>query len=173
MEKKHDILDAFLRLGRNIKRKPSSMPDTHGRAHGKTLRLIEQNDGIVANDLAVLLDIRPSSLTQKLNILELDGNIRRVRDRRDARVVHIYITQQGREALVLRNKEYEKIKHDFSDCLSEEEKKIFCELCNRLSDSLEKSREEEKNLHMGIIMLNKDKDYQKNDEAVEENDKIG
>ncbi len=173
MRKKHDIQDAIQRLGRNIKRKSSpTMPDTYGRAQGKTLRLIERNDGIVANDLALLLDIRPSSLTQKLNMLEQDGNIMRVRDRRDARVVHIHITEQGREALEMRDKERDKIKRDFSDCLSEDEKEMFCVLCDRLSDSLEKIREEERAMHADIVMLNNDIRRQKDVEVSDEEDKI-
>ncbi len=174
MGRKYDILDTIQRLERNIKRKSSpTMPDTYGRSNGKTLRLIEKNDGIVANDLALLLDIRPSSLTHKLNMLEQDGNIRRVRDRRDARIVHIYITDKGREALVIRDQERELIKRDFSDCLSEEEKEMFCEICNRLSDSLEKIREENKALHADIVILNNEKQNQEETEIDEEANNIG
>lgn len=171
---KNEILDSFQRLGRNIKRRASiTMPDTQGRAQGKTLRLIEEHDGIRANELAVLLDIRPSSLTQKLDKLEADGNIQRIRDRRDARVVRIYITEQGLEALEQRKRDREQIKQDFSDCLTEAEKKIFCELCDRLSNNLERIREEEKALHAGVTILKKERKEEDDMKNREENDRIG
>ncbi|WP_027400396.1 MarR family transcriptional regulator [Anaerovorax odorimutans] len=174
MGKKNDVLESFQRLGRNIKRRiPPTMPNTHGRAQGKTLRLIEQNDGIRANELAILLDIRPSSLTQKLDKLEIDGNIKRIRDRRDARVVRIYITDEGREALEQRKKERQQIKQDFSDCLTEREKEIFCELCDRLSNNLERIREEEKALYAGVTILKKEKQENEELEDMEDNGKIG
>lgn len=171
---KNEVLDSFQRLGRNIKRRASiTMPDTQGRAQGKTLRLIEEHDGIRANELAVLLDIRPSSLTQKLDKLEADGNIQRIRDRRDARVVRIYITEQGVEALEQRKRDREQIKQDFSDCLTEEEKKIFCELCDRLSNNLERIREEEKALHAGVTILKRENKEDDEMKDREENDRIG
>jgi DNA-binding MarR family transcriptional regulator len=167
----NEILDAFQRLNRNIKRRYSFInPGSHGRAQGKTLRLIEKNEGIRANELATLLDIRPSSLTQKLDKLESDGNIRRTRDKHDARVVRIYITDKGKGALTLREKEKEKITEDFSDCLSKDEKAIFIELCNRLSDNLENIYEEQKALHASVLMLKKEK-TETNSES-EEADKI-
>ena len=168
---KDEVLDAIQHLVRNIKRRSSSLtPDSHARAQGKTLRLIEQYDGMRANELAEMLDIRPSSLTQKLDKLEAGGNIRRVRDRRDARVVRIYITEHGRYSLELRKKD--KIR-DFSDCLTEEEKEFFCELCNRLSDNLERIREEEKALQAGVTLLRKEKDEFNHRESSDEADKIG
>ena len=174
MSEKNEVLDAIQRLGRNIKRRSSVLtPDTHGRAQGKTLRLIEQNNGIRANELAEMLDIRPSSLTQKLDKLEEDGNIRCVRDRRDARVVRIYITDMGQEALEVREKEREQITRDFSDCLSEEEKEFFCALCDRLSDNLERIREEEKALLSGVTMLRKEKDELDHRESINKTDEIG
>ncbi|MEG1583887.1 MAG: MarR family transcriptional regulator [Anaerovorax sp.] len=159
MGKKSEVLDAIQRLGRNIKRySTNSNGDAHGRGQGKTLRLIAQNQGIRANELAKLLDIRPSSLTQKLDKLEADGNIARVRDRRDARVVKLYLTEEGERTLAFRQKEREKITKDFSDCLSKEEKQLFCSLCDRLSQNFEEMREEEKRQQEYILHLKKEEE---------------
>ena len=141
------MLDAIQRLSRNIKRRSSSRGSAHGRAQGKTLRLIAQNDGIRANDLAKMLDIRPPSLTQKLNKLEEDGNIRRERDLRDARVIRLYITEIGKESLRRRDLERDRVTRDFCDCLTPEEKALFCRLCGRLSDNLEAICQQEKEMY--------------------------
>lgn len=157
MGKKNQVLDAIQRLGRNIKRySTNSNPDGQGRGQGKTLRIIAQNEGIRANELAKILDIRPSSLTQKLDKLEADGNIRRIRDKRDARVVRLYLTKEGQETLEFRQKEREHITRDFTDCLSQEEKELFCQICDRLSCNFEEIREEEKRLEDQVRLFRKE-----------------
>jgi len=57
--------------------------------------------------------------------------------------------------------------------LTEEEKEFFCELCNRLSDNLERIREEEKALQAGVTLLRKEKDEFNHRESSDEADKIG
>lgn len=60
----------------------------------------------------------------------------------------------------------------FQRCFTETEKEIFFELCNRLSDNLDRIREEEKALHASVIMLRKEKDKAEL-EVIQENDQIG
>ena len=139
MGEKSNVTDAIQRLSRNMTRKTAQSP-YGGRGEGKTMRFIEANEGICVNELATLLDIRMPSLSEKLDKLEIDGNIRRIRDKRDARVVRIFITPKGRDVLEVRNRERTSFKEEFTDCLSEAEKKIFCQICNRLSDNLERLR---------------------------------
>ncbi|MDY3954534.1 MAG: MarR family transcriptional regulator [Anaerovoracaceae bacterium] len=144
MSEKSQILDTILRLNRNIKRRAAARGGVNGKAQGKTLLLIAQNDGIRSSDLARLLDIRPPSLTQKLNKLEEDGNIKRMCDVHDARVIRLYITEAGKEILRRRDLGKERVTKDFSDCLTSEEKALFCEFCDRLSNNLEAISRQEK-----------------------------
>ncbi|MEI3339551.1 MAG: hypothetical protein V8R80_06040 [Eubacterium sp.] len=55
---------------------------------------------------------------------------------RDARVIHLHITQKGRDALEERKKTEKQIGVDFCSCLSPEEQQMFIEMCDRLSDNL-------------------------------------
>lgn len=161
MGKKNEVLDAIQHLGRSIKRRGAKLnPASHGRAQGKTLRFIADNDGIKASQLADMLDIRPASLTQKLDRLEADGNIRRVRDINDARVVRLHITKEGLGAIERRELEKEKLTEDFSDCLSDAERKLFCEFCNRLSNNIERIEKIERvaRARGGVVSLRKEKD---------------
>ncbi|MBQ9992533.1 MAG: MarR family transcriptional regulator [Firmicutes bacterium] len=143
--KSRDILDSFQRLHRAIKRRSALInPESYGRSQGRVLRLIAANDGINASDLANLLEIKPPSLTVKLKKLEADGNIIRRKDEIDNRFTYIHITQKGYAAINRRDEDKKTVKQDFSDCLSAEEKILFCEMCDRLSANLNRILDEEK-----------------------------
>jgi len=168
---KSDILEAIKKLNRGIKRQESIVnPDTHGRGQGKVLHIIMKNKDITAKELAMLLDIRPPSLTEKLDKLEADGNIIRTRDRRDMRVVHISITEQGKEAVYRRAQEKDIVTRDFSDCLSEEDREVFCALCAKMSSNIEgilrdKKEETEKLVRIKQRDMNQSTDYVVDGEA--------
>lgn len=139
------LLDAFQRLSRAFQRRPQSLrADTAGRAQGRTLKAVANNNGITASKLAAMLEIRQASLTAKIGRLEADGNVRRVRDKKDARLVRIFITDKGRKALAARIREDKKVAQSFSDCLSEEEIALFIDICQRLTDNVERISQEEK-----------------------------
>ena len=142
--KSKEILDSFQRLNRVIKRRSALMnPDSYGRSQGRVLRIIAAHDGINARDLANLLEIKPPSLTVKLNKLEADGNIVRRRDESDGRFTYIHITPKGYAAINKRDEEKKHMKQDFCDCLTEEEKALFCDMCDRLSANLNRILDEE------------------------------
>jgi len=53
---KDEVLDAIQHLVRNIKRRSSSLtPDSHARAQGKTLRLLEQYVTVEMQELFVFI----------------------------------------------------------------------------------------------------------------------
>jgi len=143
--KSRDILDSFQRLHRAIKRRSALInPESYGRSQGRVLRLIAANDGINASDLANLLEIKPPSLTVKLKKLEADGNIIRRKDEIDNRFTYIHITQKGYAAINRRDDDKKTVKQDFSDCLTPDEKILFCDMCDRLSANLNRILDEEK-----------------------------
>lgn len=143
--KSRDILDSFQRLNRAVKRRSALInPESFGRSQGRVLRIIAANDGINASDLANLLEIKPPSLTVKLKKLEADGNIVRRKDEIDNRFTYIHITQKGYAAINRRDDEKKIVKQDFSDCLTPEEKAMFCDMCDRLSANLNRILDEEK-----------------------------
>lgn len=135
--KSKELMDSFQKLSRVIKRRSAIMdPDSYGRTQCKVLRIIAAHDGINARDLAAVLDIKPPSLTVKLNKLEADGCIVRHRDENDGRFIYIHITPKGYETLSKSDEKKKYSKRDFCDCLSDEEKASFIEMCNRLSINL-------------------------------------
>lgn len=140
-----DILDSFQKLNRAVKRRSALMnPDSYGRSQGRVLRIIAAHDGINASDLANLLEIRPPSLTAKLKKLEADGNIIRCKNENDSRFTYVRITPKGYAAINKRDEEKKTVRQDFADCLTQEERALFCDMCERLSVNLNRILDEEK-----------------------------
>ncbi len=138
-----ELFDAILKLNRSIKRCAAiSDPGSFGRGRGKILKTIAGLNGCTARELADYLDIRPPSLTSRLKPLEADHLIEKKRDPDDARIVRIYITDLGRDALKKRKNSKKNAEVDYCDSLSDEEKAQLIEYCNRLSAGLTRHREE-------------------------------
>lgn len=121
-------------------------PLHNGRGQGSVLRLIYENEGLYAKELAEMLDIRPASLTNKLDQLEADGNIKRVRDPKDMRLIRLYMTEHGVQTLDTRKQLVANNKYDFVDCLTPQERELFDELCEKLINGMEENyRQSQKN----------------------------
>lgn len=157
MGKRSDVTDAVQRLDRSLKRTSAIWAgDSFGRAQGRTLKVLAENDGIKASELAKLLNLCPSSLSEKLQKLEEDGNIERVRDKKDLRVVRVFITEKGRETVQKRRNATKAAKRDFTDALSADELRVFLELCEKLTDNLDSIYLEEKKKRVEILKLQRE-----------------
>ena len=140
----YDIAEAIKYLNRMLRRRGAVLnSQSYGRGHGRLLRLIAEKDGITNKELAEAMNIRPPSLTKKLAILEKDGNIYRLRDERDKRLVRIHISEQGKQTLEKRRQEELTLNKQFYACLSEEEQAVFYHLCYRMIADMEKQLKKE------------------------------
>lgn len=151
MERTYNVTESLLRLVRVMRRRPAE-PGHQSRGNRKLMRIIAANSGASSRELADMMDIRPSSLTEMLNKLEESGIVVRTRDEKDLRVVRVSISELGAEEL----KRHKEAKRQYIDILAEgldeEEQKVFCGLCDRLaeraenqSNKLQTSREKQKN----------------------------
>lgn len=140
MDRKYDIEESVLRLGRAMRRGAHT-----GRGQSGAIRVISilfREDGIRAADLAERLDIRPSSLTEVLKKMEEDDLIIRKRDEHDSRVTRIYATDTARHEFS-RHRDRRDAWHDkIHECLTEEEIKTFCEISDKLADFMEREAPE-------------------------------
>ena len=135
-----DVMESVKDLHRSIMRKSKELnPDSYGRGHGKLLSLIMENEGIMLRHLALALDVRPPTLTDKLDRLEMDGNIKRKRNKNDMRIIHVFITDKGKEALEKRAEEKNTLNKDMLEVFTAEEIATFCSLCDRLKENINKS----------------------------------
>ena len=137
MERTYNVTESLLRLVRVMRRRPAE-PGLQSRGNRKLLRIVAAHSGASSRELADMMDIRPSSLTEMLNKLEDNGLVVRTRDEKDMRVVRVSISEPGAEEL----KRHKEAKRQYIDILAEgldeEEQKVFCELCDRLAERAEK-----------------------------------
>jgi DNA-binding MarR family transcriptional regulator len=136
-----DIFDELDRIMRLIRR--SRGKDHRGRGHRRILEAITVQGTMPTRELAVILDVRPSSLNEILGRMEEDGLIIRSRSESDQRVVLAGITEAG-TAELQRIREAEKaFRTKVSDVLTAEEKETFMRLAQKFADGLEESVPEE------------------------------
>ena len=134
-----DVIIAHLKLSRAMRRCPppaSSHP--FPPAVGRLLECAAANPGVSSRELCEALDLRPSSLSEILARAENDGFLSRTVDEKDRRVQHVSLTAKGRAAVAEIEKVHNEDAKKKTSCLSEEEKILFCSLCGRLSDHIEK-----------------------------------
>ena len=141
-EKKYldsDVIISFLKLSRAMRRCPPPRGPFHfPPAVGRLLECAAANPGVSSRELCEALDLRPSSLSEILARAENDGLLCRTADENDRRVQRVSLTPKGSACVA----DMEKARHEDAkkktSCLTEEEKAIFCKLCGRLSEHIEK-----------------------------------
>ena len=130
-----NVFDSLHRLMRLTKRYQGKGRGHRHSSYGETrlMHILMDNGGLNAKELAERMDIRPPSLTEALDRLEKKGKVERLRDEADSRVFHLFLTEHGRQDMETRLEESLEIRRVVENCLSEEERGIFCELCDKLS----------------------------------------
>ena len=97
----NELLRAIQKLGRRTFRiMHRGMREQHGLYRGQrvVLEILKGHDGVNQRELAELLDIRPSSMTEMLTRLESKGLVKRTQDENDQRVMRIFLTEEGKTA---------------------------------------------------------------------------
>lgn len=113
---------------------PHHMPPMAG---GRLLSILKENPNLSSRELAELLDIRPSSLTELLARLEQEQLVSRTPDENDRRIIRISLTEKGAEREEQIAAERAAHLEKFSACFTEEEAAQFCALCDKLAAHLE------------------------------------
>lgn len=134
-----DVIYAFLKLSRAMRRCPPKLgPLPFPPAVGRLLECAAANPGVSSRELCEALDLRPSSLSEILGRAENEGLLCRTVDGNDRRIQRVFLTPQGSAAVsdmeAARNEDAKKK----TSCLTDDEKVLFCSLCNRLSEHIEK-----------------------------------
>ena len=134
-----DVIISHLKLSRAMRRcPPPANSHPFPPAVGRLLECAAANPGVSSRELCEALDLRPSSLSEILVRAENDGFLSRAVDENDRRVQRVSLTDKGRTVVAeieqARNEDAKKK----TSCLSEEEKALFCSLCSRLSEHIEK-----------------------------------
>jgi len=168
MGRKKAVTIAVNNLNRSVRRTASIWNGKDsGRASGRTLGTILEMDGAKATDIAKALNLRPSTMSEKLQKLEEDGNIIRKRDRNDLRVVRVFVTDKGKQLVENNRTVGKKNSPDYTDVLTDEEYNQFIKLSKKLTDELDRIYFEEKKKRLEIRRLELELDeFYESDEDV-------
>lgn len=131
-----DIEDAIARMSRMMRRLQGGGQHHFPGGH-RLLEIVIEEDGIRASLLAQRLNIRPSSLTDALNRMELHGLIERRRDEADSRVTRVHITEAGFNKFEERKKGHVEWSKTLNACISREEAEQFCAVAAKIIAFLE------------------------------------
>ncbi len=102
------------------------------RGQGFLLFHLLQEDGIPQCDLARAMRISPASVTTMLQRMERDGWIKRVRDRKDQRVVRVSVSEKGRALQSDAHRIFREIEAEIHSFYTEEEQRTLKNLLLRL-----------------------------------------
>ncbi|WP_415238928.1 MarR family winged helix-turn-helix transcriptional regulator [Seleniivibrio woodruffii] len=137
-----NILKSFIRLARMVHRE--SHKHVHDvqdhrmhRAQGHLLSIIAENNGAKQMELAELMDMRPSSMTEMLTKLAQTELIERKQDEKDQRVMRVYLTEKGENALKASKAAIVDMSDSLFGVLTEEEQAQFASLMDKLTKNLE------------------------------------
>ncbi|MCL2756368.1 MAG: MarR family transcriptional regulator [Firmicutes bacterium] len=103
---------------------------THGQ--GRILEALKNYDGISLRDLAYILDLAPSSMSEMLSKLEKKGYVTREIDEQDKRAQVIKLTDKAKSV----EQENHHIEEDLFSCLTIDEQKSFGISLDKLVESL-------------------------------------
>lgn len=135
----HDVILASLKLARAMRRCPPERGEApFPPAVGRLLACAAENPGVSSRELCELLDVRPSSLSEMLARAEADGLLTRSADEADKRVQRITLTEKGSRLISELKAARDEDARKKTSCLTKEEKKQFCELCDKLSAHIER-----------------------------------
>ncbi len=156
-----DIVEVIMRLARTIKRTNHEYHHKHnnhfhkshhghsgshhsrgGLGDNRLLTVIMQNNRASSRELAEIIDVRPSSLTEMLNRLEAKKFIRRFRDEQDSRIIHVELTDEGISHMNEASDNNRRLHEQISGCLNNDEQKTFMAYCQRLMDTLKEGAED-------------------------------
>ncbi|WP_195263414.1 MarR family winged helix-turn-helix transcriptional regulator [Clostridium sp. 1001275B_160808_H3] len=135
-----ELYDAMQKLNRYMHRsRHKAMKSKDGIHHGKMmlLALISENDGIIQRDLAEMIDMRPSSMTEMLSSLEKNSLIKREQDEKDRRIMHVYLTEAGKSSLEEVENINDNLSNSIFNCLTVEEKEKMLGIINKVNKNLE------------------------------------
>ena len=148
------LYTALHRLGRQMHRCAHHLGHADGyyREQSRLLLLIMENDGVIQRDLADEMDVRPSSMTEMLTKMEQLGLVVRKQDEKDQRVMHIFLTDQGKNAAKESQNATQEVTETLFKGLTDEEIRQMLNLAEKLCahlDAIDSAELEQCDSHHG------------------------
>ena len=138
-DNQEEMLASLDRVMRLLRRRPAGKQHV-GRGVYRILSIVQENEGISTRELSELLDLRTSSLNEKLARLEQEEMLLRVRDTRDQRSFVVKLQSKGEEHLEAIRMERKQLNKAIGSILAEEESRELTQLLLKLADGIEQLR---------------------------------
>ena len=135
------ILAQLDRVMRLLKRRPAGKKHL-GRGVFRILQTVKDHTGISTRALADRMELRPSSLNERLLRLEQDGYLTRERDPNDQRVFLVRLNPKGEDLLLEIMNERAERHASIAGILTEEEMMMMNQLMDKLATGLDALSEE-------------------------------
>ncbi len=99
---------------------------------------IRENDGSTQNELADIFNIKASSMSERLNKLEILGYITRSIDENNLKFKRVFITTNGKKAATQCNRILNEFEESLYNGFNKKEVKQLEDYLNRITDNIEK-----------------------------------
>ncbi len=100
---------------------------------GYVLLYIDNVEGTPATKIGPMIGMEPRSLTRMLKSLEESELIRRVQDKKDKRLVKIFLTEKGKEKKEMAKKVVRRFNQVVREEIPEEKLKVFLEVAEKIN----------------------------------------
>jgi MarR family transcriptional regulator for hemolysin len=102
------------------------------------LKILWAEEGKSQKDLCEMVGVEQPTLARTLQRMKRDGLIKIIKDKKDKRIVRIFLTEKGRELESDMKIEFDIIKDDILHDLTEEEQECLDKMLNRVIESIKK-----------------------------------
>ncbi|MEQ7193271.1 MarR family winged helix-turn-helix transcriptional regulator [Enterococcus avium] len=99
----------------------------------RVLAILVKEDGLIQNQLAEILDIRPSSLAELMKKMEKSNDVLRKEEEHDKRIKRVFLTENGKQKAQKLSHVGEDMSEAFFAGLTEEEQENFSEYLQKIS----------------------------------------
>lgn len=121
---------------RNISHNSLSQDLNLSHAQINILEIINNNPGIIQKEIASIINIKASSMTELVSKLKSKDLIYRKKDDMDLRIIRLFITDKGKEELKNITKIRDENEKSIFKSLNEDEKENLYFLLKKINESL-------------------------------------
>ena len=121
---------------RNISHNSLSQDLNLSHAQINILEIINSNQGIIQKEIASIINIKASSMTELVSKLKNKDLIYRKKDDTDLRIIRLFITDKGKEELKNITKIRDENEKSIFKSLNEDEKENLYSLLKKINESL-------------------------------------
>jgi len=106
------------------------------RGQPQVLRALWDREGITHSELAQILHVRPSTVTNTVQRMEKAGFVKRRDDSQDHRVSRVYLTDAGRDIRSQLQEIWKKREQEAFAGFNQEDQELLCRFLVRMRDNL-------------------------------------